>query len=165
MMFLAVIEKELWLSLCAYTWRWDLSLRRLCTTQSPHFFVGICHSLFIACVFGLFTSNLQRQFLHFAACGFHESWGGLYSFNPYFRALGRSRSLGIPENEKPSRAISQGFDAHILLDFIGYQKIWTSIKYGASLFWTPKWLMHHGPVLHHANGEWSTSNWGADSCG
>ena len=37
MMFLAVIEKELCLSLCAYTWRWDLSLRRLCTTQSPHF--------------------------------------------------------------------------------------------------------------------------------
>lgn len=53
-MFLAVIEKELCLSLCAYTWRWDLSLRRLCTTQSPPHF---CWYLpFIACVFGCFWS-------------------------------------------------------------------------------------------------------------
>ena len=157
MMFLAVIEKELCLSLCAYTWRWDLSLCRLCTTQSPHFCWYLPFIVYVFLVYLPLIFNANFYILLHVVSMNHE-----VDSTASTPTSGRLVDLGV----WVSQIISQGFDSMqtscwILLE---NKKIWTSIKYGASLFWTPKWLMHHGPVLHHANGEWSTSNWGADSC-
>ena len=66
--------------------------------------VGICHSLFIACGFGLFTSNLQRQFLHLAACGFMNHEVDSTASTP---TSGRLVDLGVWVSQK----ISQGFDS------------------------------------------------------
>ena len=145
-----------WKRATVWRWRWTLSLRCFWTTLSPHlcWYLPVCVLVYLPLIF---NANVYIL-LNVVSMNHHDSWQ--VDSTASTSTSGRLVDLGVWVSQKTRNHpgwFLKDFDVHILLDFIGYKKIRKSIKYGASLVLETKWSMHHEPVLHHTNGEWSTS--------